>query len=115
MHKNFNTIGIKPELLEILHTMGFRTPTPIQHKAIPVAMEGNDLIGLAQTGTGKTLAFGIPMVQRLSNSQNSKGLILVPTRELAVQVDYTISKLAAAFKMKTIVLIGGRVIQQAAC
>lgn len=86
--------------------MKFSVPTPIQHKAIPIAVEGNDIIGIAQTGTGKTLAFGIPMIQRLSQNL-SRGLVLVPTRELAIQVEETIYKLCYPFGMKTAVLIGG--------
>ena len=62
--------------------MKFHTPTPIQQKAIPLAVAGQDVIGVAQTGTGKTLAFGVPMIQRLAQTKG-RGLILVPTRELA--------------------------------
>lgn len=62
----FYGLGIAPQFLEALHRLRFHTPTPIQQKAIPLALEGKDLIGIAQTGTGKTLAFGIPMLQRLS-------------------------------------------------
>lgn len=86
--------------------MKFKIPTPIQFKAIPVGIEGKDIIGVAQTGTGKTLAFGIPMIQRLTQSQK-KGLIIVPTRELALQVDEAISKIGRSFGMRTAVLIGG--------
>jgi len=102
----FHGLGIVPGILHVLHTLKFTVPTPIQQKAIPVAVEGKDIIGIAQTGTGKTLAFGIPMVQRLAQ-RKGKGLILVPTRELALQVNEMISKLTAAFKMRTAVLIGG--------
>jgi len=102
----FHGLGIVPGILHVLHALKFTVPTPIQHKAIPVAVEGKDIIGIAQTGTGKTLAFGIPMVQRLAQ-RKGKGLILVPTRELALQVNETICKLTAAFKMRTAVLIGG--------
>ena len=69
---------------------GFTTPTPIQQKAIPIAIEGKDVIGIAQTGTGKTIAFGIPMIQRLAQKKG-RGLVLVPTRELALQVNETIA------------------------
>ncbi len=104
---NFYGLGIAPGILDVISDLEFTVPTPIQSKAIPVGIEGKDLIGIAQTGTGKTLAFGIPMVQRLASSGSGKGLILVPTRELAVQVDETIRKLAPAFKMRSSVLIGG--------
>ena len=84
----FYGLGIAPKLLEVIQKMNFKAPTPIQHKAIPLAIEGKDLMGVAQTGTGKTLAFALPMVQRLAQ-QKGQGLILVPTRELAAQVDET--------------------------
>ncbi len=77
---NFYGLGIAPQILESLQKLGFKHPTPIQHKAIPIGLEGKDMIGIAQTGTGKTMAFGIPMIQRLAGGKG-RGLILVPTRE----------------------------------
>lgn len=103
---SFDTLGITPKLLEALQAFGVSTPTPIQAQAIPEAVEGKDVIGIAQTGTGKTIAFGIPMLQRLEGKQE-RGLVLLPTRELALQVDETLSKLGAAVGIKTAVLIGG--------
>src|SRR3989338_4722633 len=100
----FYGLGIAPQFLEALHHIKFHTPTPIQQQAIPIALEGKDLIGIAQTGTGKTLAFGIPMLQRLAQS-NARGLVLVPTRELAVQVHHDLVKVDPKTKMA--VLIGG--------
>lgn len=107
-HQNssFYGLGIAPKILEILDRMKFTVPTPIQHKAIPIATEGKDIIGVAQTGTGKTLAFAIPVIQRLSQ-RKGRSLVLVPTRELAIQVDETFQKLAPLFGMKSAVLIGG--------
>ncbi len=105
---SFNGLGIAPGLMDVVARLKFTIPTPIQYKAIPIATEGKDIIGIAQTGTGKTLAFGIPMVQRLAQETHSRGLIVVPTRELAIQVNDTMIKLAPAFKMKTVVLIGGQ-------
>ncbi len=102
----FFGLGIAPKVLELLERMKFKTPTPIQHKAIPLAVEGKDIMGIAQTGTGKTLAFAIPMVQRLAQG-TSNGLVIVPTRELAIQVDETVNKVAQPFGLKTVVLIGG--------
>jgi len=102
----FYGLGIAPKILELVEKMKFETPTPIQYKAIPIGLEGQDIIGIAQTGTGKTIAFGIPMVQRLAQKP-MLGLILVPTRELALQVEETIRKLCQPFGMKTAVLIGG--------
>ncbi len=100
----FYGLGIAPQLLEVLDRMKFTNPTPIQQKAIPLALEGQDVIGIAQTGTGKTLAFGIPMIQRLAQKKG-RGLILVPTRELAYQVHQSLHKIDP--RIKFAVLIGG--------
>lgn len=102
----FHGLGIAPALLEILSKLGMQEPTPIQRQAIPVAVEGNDIVGIAQTGTGKTLAFGLPMLQRLAQHKG-RGLVLLPTRELAVQVDESIKKVGASIGLRTAVLIGG--------
>ncbi len=104
---SFNGLGIAPGLLDIIAKLKFTVPTPIQYKAIPLAVTGTDIIGIAQTGTGKTLAFGLPMVQRLAQTPHGRGLIVLPTRELAMQVNETMIKLTPVFKMKTAVLIGG--------
>ncbi len=103
----FNGLGIAPEFLNVLDKLNFRVPTPIQHKAIPIAIEGQDVVGIAQTGTGKTLAFGIPMLQRLMTAGKGMGLVILPTRELAVQVDEMLQKLGRNLGLKTAVLIGG--------
>ena len=87
----FYNLGIAPNILGILGRFGFKEPTPIQEKSIPSAIEGKDLIGIAQTGTGKTLAFGIPMIQ--SVLKGNKGLVVLPTRELALQVEEVIRKI----------------------
>jgi len=86
--------------------MKFTIPTPIQHKVIPIAIEDKDVIGVAQTGTGKTLAFAIPIIQRLSQ-RKGRALILVPTRELAIQVNEAFKQIAPSFGVKTAVIIGG--------
>ncbi len=103
---SFSNLGIAPKILEVLHLRKFVQPTPIQHQAIPVAIEGKDVIGIAQTGTGKTLAFGIPMIQRLA-WHKGQGLVLLPTRELALQVDESLQNIGRSFGLKTAVLIGG--------
>jgi len=102
----FFGLGIAPGLLEKIEDLGYDTPTPIQLKAIPIAIEGKDVVGIAQTGTGKTIAFGIPMVQSLARDKGM-GLVLTPTRELAIQVRDAILPFAQALGMKTAVLIGG--------
>ncbi|MCX6720657.1 MAG: DEAD/DEAH box helicase [Candidatus Staskawiczbacteria bacterium] len=103
----FSGLGIAPQLLDAISGLGFKIPTSIQHKAITPAIEGKDIIGIAQTGTGKTLAFGIPLVQQILKAGKGKGLIILPTRELALQVEETIRKIGRTFGVKTAVLIGG--------
>ena len=105
-HTNFFGLGIAPGILDILQRLKFTIPTPIQQKAIPDGIAGKDIIGVAQTGTGKTLAFGIPMVQRLAQLRG-RGLVLVPTRELALQVEESLRKITIASGIKSVVLIGG--------
>lgn len=103
---SFDGLGIAPSILEELDRMRFTVPTPIQYKTIPTAIAGKDVIGVAQTGTGKTLAFAIPIIQRLSQKKG-RCLILVPTRELALQVNEMFQKLARLFGIKMVVIIGG--------
>jgi ATP-dependent RNA helicase RhlE len=104
-NEGFYGLGIAPNILTVLEKAGFKVPTPIQAKAIPAGLEGKDVMGLAQTGTGKTLAFGIPMIQAcLSGAQ---GLIILPTRELALQVEETFIKVGGPLGIKTALLIGG--------
>lgn len=104
--QGFHGLGIAPALMHALERLKFTVPTPIQEKAIPSCIEGKDLIGIAQTGTGKTLAFGIPMLQRLAGLKG-KGLVVLPTRELALQVEETFRKLTHGTNVKVAVLIGG--------
>lgn len=106
--KDFGGLGISQEILSVLTRLQFITPTPIQHKAIPIAIDGKDVVGIAQTGTGKSLAFGIPMLQRLMHAKTpSIGLVILPTRELAAQINETLLKIGRTFGLKTAVLIGG--------
>ncbi|MBF0494140.1 MAG: DEAD/DEAH box helicase [Candidatus Omnitrophica bacterium] len=102
----FDGLGIAPKILELLDSLKFTSPTPIQHKTIPITIEGKDAIGVAQTGTGKTLAFAIPVVQRLVQLKG-RALVVVPTRELAMQVDETFKRIVPLFGMRTAVIIGG--------
>ena len=103
---SFYGLGIAPKIFDVLERIKFKVPTPIQLKAIPLAIEGKDLIGIAQTGTGKTHSFAIPMVQNLAQKKGV-GLVLAPTRELAIQIDEAFQGIAHAFGMKTACLIGG--------
>ncbi|MFH1253409.1 MAG: DEAD/DEAH box helicase [Candidatus Uhrbacteria bacterium] len=102
----FYGLGLAPSLLKKLDELKFITPTPIQQKAIPNAINGDDLIGIAQTGTGKTLAFALPMIQRVSSTK-SRGLVILPTRELAIQVEEVFQKIGRSFGLRTAILIGG--------
>ncbi|MFC1674971.1 DEAD/DEAH box helicase [Candidatus Omnitrophota bacterium] len=103
---SFYGMGIAPGILDILARIKFTVPTPIQLKAIPLAIEGKDVVGIAQTGTGKTHAFAIPMVQRLAQKKGI-GLVLAPTRELAIQIDEAFQGIAHVFGMRTVCVIGG--------
>lgn len=103
---SFSRLGVAPQLLAVLEQLQYHTPTPIQEQAIPVAVEGKDVVGIAQTGTGKTLAFGIPMIQRLAHIKG-QGLVLLPTRELALQVDEMLRKIGHGLGLRIAVLTGG--------
>jgi ATP-dependent RNA helicase RhlE len=104
---SFDNLGIHPRILDVLHRNKFTVPTPIQHKVIPFGVQGKDIIGIAQTGTGKTLAFGIPMIERLLANRNARGLVVLPTRELAIQVEETLHRIGSILGISTVVLIGG--------
>ena len=82
----FENLGLEERLLKGVKSMGYTTPTPIQEQAIPVALEGKDIVGCAQTGTGKTAAFVLPLLQRMSRQRGVKALVVTPTRELAGQI-----------------------------
>jgi len=103
----FHNLGIAPNLMKAVDRLKFKDPTPIQKEAIPIGIGGDDIIAIAQTGSGKTLAFGIPMIQRLSKNKKGAGLVLVPTRELAIQVEESLRVISGAIKMRSAVLIGG--------
>ena len=108
---NFTELGVAPRLLATLSNLHYIEPTPIQIKAIPPGLEGKDLVGIAQTGTGKTLAFGIPIIQRItSGTFGGKGggaLVLAPTRELALQIEESLRRIGAGTGLRGAVLIGG--------
>jgi ATP-dependent RNA helicase RhlE len=110
-HYSFYALGIAPKILEILDRMKLTVPTPIQHKAIPIAIQDKDIVGVAQTGTGKTLAFAVPIIQRLSRVKG-RCLVITPTRELALQIDEVFREIARFFDLKTAVIIGGASLSQ---
>jgi len=105
--QTFNEAAIPQALFHRLEQIGFVTPTPIQAQAIPVALEGNDILGSAQTGTGKTAAFGIPLVSRLLTDDQANALILLPTRELAGQVLKALQQFIGRSNIPAVLLIGG--------
>jgi ATP-dependent RNA helicase RhlE len=103
----FSTLGLSPQVLEGVRAAGYSQPTAIQLRAIPLVMEGRDLIGSAQTGTGKTAAFALPILSRLERHGGTRALILEPTRELAAQVETAIRDYGRFTELRTVVLFGG--------
>jgi ATP-dependent RNA helicase RhlE len=110
---SFSTLGLTQFLCTPLARLGYQTPTPIQSDAIPVVLTGSDVVARAQTGTGKTAAFGLPMIDRLVASRAGRarriprGLVLVPTRELAAQVHRALATYAASTSLRVTVIVGG--------
>src|SRR5437773_5457848 len=110
---NFNELGLSPELLQAVTDAGYTTPTPIQHQAIPVVASGRDVLGCAQTGTGKTASFALPMIDKLtagrSRARMPRSLILEPTRELATQVEAAFEVYGKHHRLTTALLIGDEI------
>ncbi len=108
---SFNQLGLAPALLQNVAASGYTTPTPIQRQAIPVVLAGRDVMGGAQTGTGKTAAFALPVLQKLSQardrSRRPRCLVLTPTRELAAQVGESFIAYGAGLRLKTAIIFGG--------
>ena len=98
--------------MDSIAKINFKTPTPIQAEAIPVALEGKDILGTAQTGTGKTAAFGIPLINFLLKTKKDTALVMTPTRELATQVMQTMTNLIGRGNIRTALLIGGDSMQK---
>ena len=113
MYDTFTELGVKPEILKAVEDMGFEEPTPIQKAAIPTALTGKDLIGQAQTGTGKTAAFGIPILERIDISEKGpQAVVLSPTRELAIQSAEEINHLAQYLPIHALPIYGGQDIER---
>ncbi len=114
---SFESLGLRPELLSAIAAQGYTVPTPVQTQAIPVIFEGCDLLAGAQTGTGKTAAFALPIVQRLSENiprekrRKPRALVLVPTRELAAQVSEQMNNYARRLSLRSTMIYGGVTIQ----
>lgn len=107
MITDFNGFGLPAKLLQSLARLNYTTPTPIQAQTLPLAMAGRDLLGSAQTGTGKTAAFGIPLIAQMMERPGSAALIITPTRELAGQVMESMQSMIPVPDIKTALLIGG--------
>lgn len=107
--KSFADLGLSGEVVETIRQMGFETPTPIQEQAIPILLQGDtDLVGLAQTGTGKTAAFGLPLIERVdANNKTTQALIVAPTRELSLQITNDLENFSKSIKALNIVTIYG--------
>lgn len=109
---SFSILGLSPQILEAIEAKGYSEPTPIQKKSIPIVLDGKDLMGAAQTGTGKTAGFTLPILERLSNgkspsSNHVRTLILTPTRELAAQVHDSVKTYGQNLPLSSIVVFGG--------
>jgi ATP-dependent RNA helicase RhlE len=110
---DFKSLKLNPIILEALNRKGYTTPTPIQAKAIPHLLEGRDLLGIAQTGTGKTAAFSLPLINRLAKNttrpkaKKARALIITPTRELASQINANVSQYSQGLKLTSAVVFGG--------
>lgn len=103
----FNDFGFHPDIAKTVADQGITSPSPIQDQAIPLIMEGRDVIGLAETGTGKTAAFLLPLIQKTLTQGKQQTLILTPTRELALQAEAEFRKFGAAFKLYATSCVGG--------
>lgn len=103
----FKDFGFDPVVTATLDTMGIETPSPIQDKIIPEIMKGNDVIGIAETGTGKTAAFLLPLIEKTLKEYSRQTIILTPTRELAIQIEQELQKLSKGHRLFSVTLVGG--------
>src|SRR5215831_8280094 len=112
---SFDNLGLSRVIKNTLRELGYRLPTPVQVKAIPLALEGRDVIGSAQTGTGKTAAFGLPMIERLVLRADAtplkprlpRSIVLTPTRELALQVNESLVGFSRKTGLRSVAVFGG--------
>src|SRR6478672_4702875 len=107
----FRALGLEPRILQAVQQAGYTEPTPIQTAAIPQVLAGHDLIGIAQTGTGKTAAFTLPILSRLAAQPSGRGgirvLVVAPTRELVVQIDENVRAYARHLPLRVATVFGG--------
>ena len=111
---NFNELNISAPILRALEELGYESPTPIQQQAIPLALERKDVIGLAQTGTGKTCAFGLPLLEQIDiTSDKVQALVVAPTRELAMQITNELRKYSQYMEgIRMLTIYGGESIEK---
>ncbi len=108
MTTEFTSLNLRPELVQTVTTLGYTEPTPIQAALIPVMLTGVDVIGQAQTGTGKTAAFALPILHNLElNQRHVQALVLAPTRELALQVSEALGQYGSQLKVRVLAVYGG--------
>lgn len=112
MAASFEELGLSSELLKAVADLGFEEPSPIQVLAIPTLLTGRDAVGQAQTGTGKTAAFGLPLLERTTEARGVQALVLCPTRELAIQVSEELSKLGVYRRISILPIYGGQPIER---
>lgn len=111
--QNFKELGLEEAIIQAINDMGFEEPTPIQSHTIPLALRGQDLIGRAQTGTGKTAAYGIPLIQKCkADSPHLQALVITPTRELAMQVAEELNRIGQNKEVKSLPIYGGQEIER---
>src|SRR4030067_3036865 len=106
---SFENLGLSPEILRAVKSTTYAAPTPIQAQAIPVILQGRDVIGSAQTGTGKTAGFTLPILNRLQKGESPllRALVLVPTREFALQVHKSVKTYGSTLRLRTTLVFGG--------
>src|SRR6267378_3382324 len=106
---NFSQLGLAPAQVRSCESLGYTEPTPIQEQGIPVVLSGQDLIGCAETGTGKTAAFLLPIIQKITETQRPgvRVLVLAPTRELALQIEANYAELNSVKSNRSVTVIGG--------
>jgi ATP-dependent RNA helicase DDX54/DBP10 len=113
----FQAMGLNAALLKAIAQKGFKIPTPIQRKAVPLMLQGDDVVGMARTGSGKTAAFVIPMIEKLkthSAKVGARGVIMSPSRELALQTLKVVKELGRGTDLRTILLVGGDSLEERA-
>ena len=105
---NFSDFALHKSIQQAIFDMGFEEPSPIQEQCIPKILEGKDVLGQAQTGTGKTAAFGLPLMEKMTPQNAVQAIVLTPTRELAIQVSGELRKIAKYKKVRTLPIYGGQ-------